>query len=211
VVFDFGNVLYEVDYTVLARAVAFERAGEFLGLFVGFPIQMAYETGGIPLNGVLEALKRRGFPVSRERFREGYLAVFCPVPGARGIIECLAEFLPLGLLSNTSPEHARFFIEKMPEFPLFDERVYSFETGWMKPDRRIYGEIARRLRLPPEELAYTDDVEEFVRAAREVGMGGVTFRSAESLRLELLRVGFPELTGLASGRGPLETGPSPGG
>ena len=195
-VFDFGNVLYEVNYTVLARAVAFERASEFLGAFVGSPIQAAYETGRATLDGVLNELRRKGFPVTRERFLEGYLAVFSPVPGAREIAECLAKFRPLGLLSNTSPEHARLFIEKTPEIRLFDQRVYSFEVGSMKPDHRIYREMARKLGLSPEEIGYTDDVEEYVRAARDVGMSGVAFRGAESLRSELLGMGFSELAGL---------------
>lgn len=191
IVFDFGNVLYRVDYGAMARAIAGPRSAVFLTRFVGSPVQVAYETGEATLNEVLSELAREGLPVRKDQFLEAYLGIFEPVPGSRELVTALAEVAPLGLLSNTSPEHARLFIEKAPEFEFFQAAAYSFEIGCMKPDPRTYREIAKRLGRAAQDLVYTDDVEEFARAAETVGMTGIPFRSAAELSRELARLGFP--------------------
>ncbi len=193
-VFDFGNVLYRVDYEAMARALAGQRSAAFLARFVGSPEQVAYETGRATLDEVITALGEAGFPVTRGHFLDAYLDIFEPIPGSRALVAALAEVVPLGLLSNTSPEHARLFIEKTPEFPLFRASAYSFEIGWMKPDLRTYREIARRLGRAPQDLVYVDDIVDFARAADAVGMKGIPFRGAAGLSRELAALGFPTVS-----------------
>jgi len=195
VVFDFGNVLYAVDYPAMARRLTGERGAALLAAFVGSPVQLAYETGRAGLADVLRELARQGFPLTRDRFLEAYVDIFTPVPGSRELLATLAELCPVGLLSNTSGDHARLFIEATPEFRNFRAAAYSFEIGCMKPDPRTYREIARRLRLPPGELAYTDDVEAFAKAASQVGMRGIPFRSAPELARDLAALGLPAIRG----------------
>lgn len=192
VVFDFGNVLYAVDYPAMARDLAGEREGELLRAFVGSPIQIAYESGDADLAEVLRELRRQGFPCSRARFLDAYLGIFAPVPGVRPLLERLAAHRPLALLSNTSPEHARLFIQRTPEFALFRARAYSFELGCMKPDRRTYLAAASRLGVSPAELAYVDDMELYANGASAVGMAGVAFRGAADLSRRLQALGFNE-------------------
>ncbi len=198
IVFDFGNVLYRVDYEAMARRLAGERASSFLAAFVGAPVQIAYETGRLELPEVLRRLRDVGFPTPRRRFLDAYLAVFSPIPGMRALVEHLARHRPLGLLSNTSRVHARDFIENTREFRCFRARAYSFELGCMKPDPRTYGTIAHRLGLPPEDLVYVDDVEPYARAATAAGMLGVPFVDAPHLARTLLGLGFSELEGLVA-------------
>ncbi len=189
VVFDFGNVIYRFDYRIMARALAGERAPELWRGFVGTPLQHAYETGACTLEEVLSGLAKLGFPVGRERFLEAYLSIFSPLPGMRALLESLAGRFTLGLLSNTSPEHARLFIEQTPEFRLFGAAAYSFEVGCMKPAPETYLEICHKLGLAPRSLAYTDDVTEFALAAGRVGMVGLPFRGVADLTGELVRLG----------------------
>jgi epoxide hydrolase-like predicted phosphatase len=59
---------------------------------------------------------------------------------------------------------------------LVDLIVYSHEAGMSKPDRRIYELTCERLGVAPEEVVFLDDVEEFVEAAREVGIQAVLFK-----------------------------------
>lgn len=190
VVFDFGNVLYDVDYPGMARRLAGERGGEFLRRFVGSPLQVAYESGRMGLDDLLTALAAEGFPFEREAFLSSYLAVFSPVPGMHALLGQLADLIPLGLLSNTSPEHARHFIERVPEYRLFSAHVYSFEVGEMKPSPVLYREIASRLGLAVSQLAYVDDLEQNVEGARAVGMVGIHFRGTASLVRRLTPLGF---------------------
>lgn len=190
IVFDFGNVLYAVDYRAMARRLAGDRAEEFLRRFAGSPLQIAYETGRLGLEDLLAGMAREGFPLDRDRFLTAYLSVFSPVPGMARMLEQLSPLVPLGLLSNTSPEHAALFIEQVPEFRHFRSRVYSFEIGRMKPSPELYCEAARRLSVDPAEIVYVDDLEENMEGARAVGMQGIHFADALSLARELARRGI---------------------
>lgn len=192
IVFDFGNVLYRVDYPAMARTLAGERGPDLLEAFVGSPCQRAYESGRADLEDVLAHLGRLGFPADRDRFLAAYLAIFTPVPGMSDLLARLAGRRPLGLLSNTSPEHARRFIERTPEFRRFDAAVYSFDVGCMKPDPRTYRAIADALGMRPEELVYVDDVPAYARGAAAVGMVGVPFTGTRALAATLGRLGFRE-------------------
>lgn len=190
VVFDFGNVLYHVDYPAMARQLAGARAEALLARFVGSTLQLAYETGRADLGAVLAGLEAAGFPVGRDAFLDAYLSIFRPVEGMAALVRAAAARGPVGLLSNTSPEHARLFIERVPEFRLFTARVYSFELRAMKPDARLYRAIAQRLGLAPEHLAFVDDIEEYARGAEAVGMAGIPFRGAADLRERLAALGL---------------------
>lgn len=190
VVFDFGNVLYRVDYPGMAAHLAGERAPALAEAFVGSRAQIDHETGRIGLGGVLEALAARGFAFERDRFLEAYLSIFSPVPGVRRLLERLAGSVPLGLLSNTSVEHARLFIEEVPEIRYFSARAYSFEVGLMKPSPKLYLEISTRLGAEPEDLAFVDDLEANVQGAQAVGMKGILFRGADLLEHRLRELGL---------------------
>ncbi len=198
VVFDFGNVLYEVDYGAMARRLAGDRADAWLAGVARTGVHDAYESGRAGLEDVLRALAEAGFAVSRERFLDAYLGIFRPVPGMADLLARLAERRPLGLLSNTSPEHARLFIEQTPEFRLLRARVYSFEAGVMKPAPEIYRAAVAAMGVPGSELAYTDDVAAFARAAGAAGMTGIPFRSAPELARDLAALGFDELEGFGA-------------
>ena len=79
VVFDFGNVLYEVDYPAMAKRLAGERADALLRRFAGSPLQVAYECGRLGLAELLEGLAEQGFRFDRDRFLDAYLSIFSPV------------------------------------------------------------------------------------------------------------------------------------
>lgn len=197
VVFDFGNVLYHVDYPAMARRIAGSRAQELGDRFVGSPLQLDYETGRANLDAVLRGLVTAGFPVSREAFLDAYLGIFRPVEGMTELLSDVAARVPVGLLSNTSPEHAQLFIERVPEFALFAARVYSFELGAMKPDPHLYRAIAERLGIAASNLAYVDDIQDYARGAEAAGMVGIPFRGADALRECLISLGLalPRRTG----------------
>ena len=105
------------------------------------------------------------------------------------MIEELRRRYRLVLLSNASAWHIEHIRGRYSVLDLFDDHIYSFETGCMKPDRRIF-ERAIELSSGSGPIAYIDDVEPFVIAARELGIPGVHFQSAEQLRAELQDMGI---------------------
>jgi len=53
--------------------------------------------------------------------------------------------------------------------------IYSHEEGLRKPDRRIFELACERLGVQPVEMAFLDNVEESVAAARELGIHAILF------------------------------------
>jgi epoxide hydrolase-like predicted phosphatase len=95
--------------------------------------------------------------------------------------------LRTGIVSNSGPgareaERCWGFEE------ITDDIVYSHEVGLLKPDPRIFALATDRLGVRPEEIAFLDDVEANVDAARAVGWHAVLHKSTpESIR-ELERI-----------------------
>jgi epoxide hydrolase-like predicted phosphatase len=77
------------------------------------------------------------------------------------------------LLSNSwgSNDYPR---DLFPE--LFDAWVISAEVGMRKPEERIFLLAAERLRLPPDQCVFIDDIQANVDAATALGMAGVLHR-----------------------------------
>lgn len=85
----------------------------------------------------------------------------------------------LGILSNSGPgarEHeAVWDLEKVCH-----TIVYSHEVGLAKPDPAVYALTAERLGVRSPEIAFLDDVEDHVHAARRAGWHAVHHRGTAS-------------------------------
>lgn len=65
--------------------------------------------------------------------------------------------------------HKFDFLEKM------NGGVWSWQTGCMKPNERIYRILLNKYNLNPEECVFFDDLKDNVEAANDVGIKGVLF------------------------------------
>ena len=88
-----------------------------------------------------------------------------------------------GILSNTE-KSARPFMER-ETYRIFDPIVLSWEVGSSKPQRRIFEVLIETLALEPSEILLIDDVEANITAARDLGMQGLLFTNAQTLRRDL--------------------------
>lgn len=79
-------------------------------------------------------------------------------------------------------EQQRYGFEEMA-----DLIVYSHEVGMSKPDSRIYRLTCDRLGVQPAETLFVDDVEEYVDAAREVGLQAILFKDNAQALAEMER------------------------
>ncbi|XP_048424527.1 LOW QUALITY PROTEIN: flavin mononucleotide hydrolase 1, chloroplatic [Pyrus x bretschneideri] len=63
-------------------------------------------------------------------------------------------------------------------------------TGKRKPDPEFYLEVVRHLEVDPGSCIFVDDRMRNVEAAKEVGIVGLHFKNADSLRQDLLSMGI---------------------
>jgi putative hydrolase of the HAD superfamily len=93
-----------------------------------------------------------------------------------------AQGFPTALLSNAAREwevHWRTLVPNLDE--LFDHVVFSWRTGFRKPEREIYELTLDRLGngMLPEECLFIDDRDANCAVAKELGMRVVLFEDTQ--------------------------------
>jgi HAD superfamily hydrolase (TIGR01509 family) len=88
-----------------------------------------------------------------------------------------------GILSNTE-KPARPLMER-ESYRIFDPIVLSWEAGSAKPQNRIFEVLIETLALDPSEIVLVDDVAANITVARELGLQGLLFTDAQTLRKDL--------------------------
>jgi len=90
------------------------------------------------------------------------------------LLDCLRRLrgqARTALVSNCWP-HMRARLAADGVAGIVDEIVLSCETGYAKPDPRIYAEALRRLRVAPVDAIFIDDTAGHVAAAVSLGLAG---------------------------------------
>lgn len=67
---------------------------------------------------------------------------------------------------------------------LFDAEVYSFDYQLMKPDQRFVMAMIKEAGCRPEEIAYIDDIEEYLTAAKILGVKTILYQKGKIRELE---------------------------
>ncbi len=99
------------------------------------------------------------------------------------VSECPAD--KIALLTNLDTNAGDILTKRygVPEF--YDEIISAGETGYAKPNPKIFEAALARLGAKPEECIFVDDTEENIDAARMLGMKGILYRDFVAFRAEL--------------------------
>jgi putative hydrolase of the HAD superfamily len=120
------------------------------------------------------------------RFCGLWSSIFLPDPIVpESLLEGLRRRYRLLLLSNTNAIHFEMIRQTYPLIRHFHDYVLSYEVGALKPAPRIYEEAIARAGCRPDECFFTDDIPQYVEAARRAGIDAVVFRSVAQLEDEL--------------------------
>jgi 2-haloacid dehalogenase len=198
VVWDLGNVLIDWDPSAaIAAGVGPDEARRFLSAddFDFMAFNHGPDSGGSWDEA--EAAVRRTHPhwvehalAYRAHFPDSLVG---EVPGTVDILRDLhAAGVPMWGLTNWSDE---LWVHGPRKFPFLDrlllEVFVSGTEGVAKPDRGIFEIVASRTGHALAALVFVDDREDNVAAARRLGMDGLVFTDAETLRRELRERGLP--------------------
>jgi len=92
------------------------------------------------------------------------------------------------LLSNAW-SRARVDIEPRYQFlDAFDFSVFSAEINMAKPDPRIYEWVLDQIKVKPDEAIFVDDFEENIKAANQLGIHGILFKSTELVKADIQKL-----------------------
>lgn len=84
-------------------------------------------------------------------------------------------FSKMAILSNMNIEILEYVRRSFDWLSVFDEQIYSFEAGVIKPDRAIFDLCVERVGVPARSCLFVDDVDENVQAARKAGMQALQY------------------------------------
>jgi putative hydrolase of the HAD superfamily len=77
---------------------------------------------------------------------------------------------------------------------VFDDQFYSCRLGALKSSPAFFAQVLDAIGLPPEEVLFIDDTEEYVETAREVGLLAEEWsmtQGVDELRALLAEHGLP--------------------
>ena len=190
IIFDFGNVLVQWHPEVVYGEYFGDEAKAwwFLRHVVDMDFRQRIDAGESMEDCIRE--KQAQYPeyeqaveLYRSKWRE---MLTDEVPGMREVISELRakDYKIFGLTNwsmETFPEaRAHFGILQM-----IDRYVVSGAEGLVKPDPRLFQVLLDRYGLKAEECTFVDDNPDNVAAAKGMGMQGILFINAETLRKEL--------------------------
>ncbi len=193
--FDLGNVLVKVDHFRFCRGLAalcgLPPEEIYAAVFLS-SLEPGYDTGRLSspeFHRRLQARFRLDLPYSR--FRELWTEIFDPLEGMKEVVARLARRYPLYLLSNTNAEHFRYVRRRFPSLlKHFRGLVLSYRVGRRKPEAGIFQALIREASLPPPQILYLDDKEDFVAAARTEGLTAWLFVSPRDFKARLRAAGL---------------------
>jgi putative hydrolase of the HAD superfamily len=195
VIFDLGRVLVNFDfrrgYQALEGLCPY-RAAEIPARLTTGDLVERFETGLIePRDFVAQMSAVLDLTIDYEHFCRIWSSIFTETLVPERMLAGLAARYRLVLLSNTNAIHFEGLRQTHAMLLRhFHSLVLSYEAKAMKPQPEIFQAAIDRAGCRPEECFYTDDILDYVKAARTLGIDAVQFESVAQLERELTARGI---------------------
>jgi putative hydrolase of the HAD superfamily len=192
IIFDYGNVLSEPQgrAEIEAMAALFEAPVDVFEKAY-WRDRLAYDAAGLTPPAYWNAVGEQLSHALSGREFERAIALDSRSWGyPRAVVVKWAKALSAAgmrtaVLSNM-PVALREYVENdCPWMPRFDQRTYSCDLGLAKPAPEIFRHCLNGLGVDPGEALFLDDRMENVRAARDLGIHALEFRSPEQVQCEM--------------------------
>jgi putative hydrolase of the HAD superfamily len=194
--FDFGGVLADIDFTRALRAWAAYSPMPFEELRTRFRFDEHYERherGEIDAHAYFDHLASTlQLAASREEIESGWNSIFvAEITQTRLLVQAARKALPCYALTNTNASHMACWTKAFPEVAgAFDRIFASHEIGLRKPERAAFEYVCRATGRAAPSIVFFDDLAENVLAASEAGLEAVLVRSPEDVAASLRDLGY---------------------
>jgi 2-haloacid dehalogenase len=191
IVLDVGRVLVGFDLKPLIEALS-ENHGDKVTLPPLSHIDTLFlpvQTGESSMDDIVPELNASlGVSMSPSEWHALSCSIFTgEVPGMKEVLRELKKDFFLVALTNTVEVHWTFLLKTYNILKLMDGYIVSYLEGVAKPDPAIYKLVADRYCNGGPPHFYTDDLPEYVEAARQMGWRSEIFKSPAQFRTEALK------------------------
>ncbi len=197
IIFDFGNVLINLDFDLtrieFAKLLTIEGAITTRQKLFDEGYASDYETGRISEAEFFEAFRTCSGQkdLKDEDIKSAWLALLLDIPFERiEMLRALKKEYGIYMLSNINHSHATAIHEYLEkEYQIseeewrahFDILYYSHEMGHRKPEASIYEYMLEDSGLKPEECLFIDDLAENTKMAETFGIKTHTHNPNENI------------------------------
>jgi len=199
-IFDLGGVLVELDFTPFINDIILQSP-----LFDSNPIDLLNkfwkETSSFDLGYMseedfyeLSCDFLRIENISQEKFIDAFNSVISS--SNFELINHIKKLKRSGnykivILSNVNPTHWEYGKNKKWNFlHFFDDLLLSFKLHMIKPDLEIFKHTINICSCKPEEIIYTDDRLENVKAARKLGINTIHYSNMNKWIIDFRNINY---------------------
>jgi len=190
VIFDLGKVLIPFDFMrgyQGLEGICGLSVAEIRRRIGSTDLVRRFETGLVePHDFVAELSRMLDLHISYDQFCRIWSSIFLPDPLVpESLLESLSRRYRLLLLSNTNAIHFEMLERSYPLLRHFHDRILSHRVRAMKPSPVIFRAAIASAGCAPEEIFFTDDIADYIAAAKKEGIDAVQFESSEQIEREL--------------------------
>lgn len=185
VIFDFGGVLYEIDYEAPVKAFSNLGLREFEALYSKANQSQLFdllETGKISESDFYEKLMRLLPNVTLSNIQTAWNSILIQfLPERMKFIHDLKKHgVRTFLFSNTNAIHSSIFEQDIEEsyglnlfYNAFEYVHYSQILGMRKPHVESFSHLCKLHHLNPQQTIFIDDSPQHVAGAKDAGLIGI--------------------------------------
>ncbi len=196
------TIIFDLSEVLIAGLIGVEQP---LALQLGLPADVVVAMlGGEPLHELLCArmtedvylrtiIDRYDWRIDASAVAAAIRANFHQeITGTRDIFQLLGKQHDLILLSDHAREWICYIEQAHPFLAACSHRFYSFELGSTKKEALTFSKVLTAIHRQPSTCVFIDDSEANVAVARSLGIDGIRFQGAKSLRASLRARGLIE-------------------
>lgn len=192
VIFDFGNILIDLDYPK-----CFQSFDKVLGVDFseGVPdntkeILHKFDRGHINVEGFLWHLQQYNPEAEIRDVIAAWNSILGQVPLERfQMVEQLRGRYNVVMLSNINELHIEYIHKDLKKrlgiedfhTAYFDKVYYSCRIGMRKPDEEIYSFVQKDLGIPPSDILFIDDMSINIAACKKSGWHGMVHDTSKEI------------------------------
>ena len=191
VIFDLNGVFLQAEYLSKRVEQKYNISGDEFWLALKQVLEATRKPNAPSFFNLLKPyLKKLNFSIPEQEFFNFWFS------GEKLVNEMLEyakelrkQRIKIFILSNNFKERTQYYRENFKEiFDAVDKTYFSWETGFVKPDKQAFLNILKEHDLKPEECIYIDDSDENIKGAKNIGIKAFKYQGLNALKRILKRM-----------------------
>lgn len=186
IIFDFGGVLYNIDYNATSKCLAKYSSDINFNISLDEMLDLpeSYEKGMVSDEIFKnELISKFNLNCNEKDIEECWNAMLIGLKNESiEFIKSIKTIYNIALFSNTNKIHyKKFYSETKELLDNFDYVYFSFKIGLRKPEKESYLYVCQNSNFKIEQTVFIDDNLINIKGAQSVGLKTIHFKTEDNL------------------------------